>query len=80
MFSWLVFSRCLFVGIVRRYPSYFKNITGSNDYDNFMRTNAPAAWGPYGDYLNTPAVRASLHVGAVPYVHWTNPLVFAFQL
>ena len=49
-----------------RYPSYFKNITGSNDYDNFMRTNAPAAWTPYGDYLNTAEVRHALHVGAVP--------------
>ena len=49
-----------------RYPSYFKNITGSNDYDNFMRTNAPASWTPYGDYLNTADVRHALHVGAVP--------------
>ena len=43
--------------------NYFHNITGLNDYDNFMNTNAPASFGYYGPYLNQPSVRKALHVG-----------------
>ena len=32
-------------GDVYPYPNYFHNITGSNDYDNFLRTNAPEVFG-----------------------------------
>jgi len=41
----------------------FHNITGLNDYDNYMNTNAPADFDYYAPYLNQPAVRAALHVG-----------------
>ena len=50
-------------GDVFPYPNYFHNITGSNDYDNFMRTNAPASFGFYGTFVNTPAVRRQIHAG-----------------
>ena len=50
-------------GDVWKYGNYFHNVTGLNDYDNFMNTNAPAAFGYYAPYLNQPAVRAALHVG-----------------
>lgn len=44
-------------------PSQFHNITGLNDYDNFMNTNAPADFGYYAPYLNQPEIRQALHVG-----------------
>ena len=43
--------------------NYFHNVTGLNDYDNYMNTNAPASFGYYAPYLNQPAVRYALHVG-----------------
>lgn len=45
------------------YGNYFHNITGLNDYDNYLNTNAPADFGYYAPYLNQPAVRTALHVG-----------------
>lgn len=50
-------------GDVYPYPSYFKNVTGSNDYDNMLRTNAPASFGYYAPFLNQPIVREKIHVG-----------------
>ena len=50
-------------GDVFPYPNYFHNITGSNDYDNFMRTNAPASFGFYGTFVTTPAVRRQVGGG-----------------
>merc|ERR1711937_101488 len=50
-------------GDVYPYPSYFKNVTGSNDYDNMLRTNAPASFGYYAPFLNQPSVREKIHVG-----------------
>lgn len=46
------------------YPNYFHNITGSNDYDNVMNTDAPASFGYYYTFVNQPHVRKSLHVGS----------------
>jgi len=46
-----------------RIGNYFHNITGLNDYDNYMNTNAPPEFDYYAPYLNQPAVRAALHVG-----------------
>lgn len=54
-------------GDVFPYPNYFHNITGSNDYDNFMRTNPPANFEYYAKFLNLPSTRKSLHVGSTPY-------------
>lgn len=50
-------------GDVWPYGNYFHNITGLNDYDNYMNTNAPADFAYYAPYLNQPAVRVALHVG-----------------
>merc|ERR1711990_605567 len=54
-------------GDIFPYPNYFHNITGSNDYDNFMRTNAPASFEYYANYVNQDHVRDSLHVGTTPF-------------
>ena len=49
------------------YANYFHNITGSNDYDNFLRTNAPASFGRYAAYVNQSSVRKAMHTGSVPF-------------
>jgi vitellogenic carboxypeptidase-like protein len=49
------------------YPNYFHNITGSNDYDNFMNTNAPESFGYYYQYLQQAYVRNAIHVGNHPF-------------
>ena len=38
-------------GDVWPYPNYFHNITGSNDYFNFLHTNAPADQAYQGEYI-----------------------------
>ncbi|KAI8515364.1 hypothetical protein Bbelb_061770 [Branchiostoma belcheri] len=43
--------------------SYFFNITGSHDYNNYVRTEEPALRGYYVDYLARPEVRRAIHVG-----------------
>ena len=42
-------------------------MTGSNDYDNFLNTNAPASFDYYSKYVNQPSVRKMLHVGSLPF-------------
>lgn len=54
-------------GDVFPYPNFFHNITGSNDYDNFMRTNPPENFEYYATFLNLASTRKSLHVGNTPY-------------
>mmetsp|Transcript_33997 Transcript_33997/g.66978 ORF Transcript_33997/g.66978 Transcript_33997/m.66978 type:complete len:476 (+) Transcript_33997:48-1475(+) len=54
-------------GDVFPYHNYFHNQTGSNDYDNFLNTNAPAEFGYFGPYVNQPDVRAAIHVGNQPF-------------
>jgi len=54
-------------GDIYPYHNYFHNITGSNDYDNFLNTNAPASFDYYAQYLNQPAIRQALHVGNTPF-------------
>jgi len=54
-------------GDIWPYANYFHNITGSNDYDNFLNTNAPASFSYFAQYVNQPHVRAGLHVGNTPY-------------
>ena len=50
-------------GDVYPYANYFHNITGSNDYDNFLRTNAPEEFGFFGNYVSLPAVKIAMHTG-----------------
>lgn len=48
-------------GDVFPYANYFHNITGSNDYDNLMNTNADPVY--FLTYLNQGDVRKSIHIG-----------------
>eukprot|EP00049_Salpingoeca_infusionum_P026922 m.28964 g.28964 ORF g.28964 m.28964 type:complete len:478 (-) comp9099_c0_seq1:189-1622(-) len=50
-------------GDVFKYPTYFYNITGTLDYDNFLRTLSPPSFGYYSQYLNQPHIRNAIHVG-----------------
>lgn len=50
-------------GDVFPYPNYFHNVTGSNDYDNLMNTNAPKSFSYYTKFINKPEVRKAIHVG-----------------
>lgn len=50
-------------GDIWPYANYFHNITGSNDYDNFMNTNAPASFSYFGPWCSNATHRAALHVG-----------------
>jgi vitellogenic carboxypeptidase-like protein len=54
-------------GDIYPYPNYFHNITGSNDYDNFLRTNAPEEFGYFGSYVMLPEIKAAMHTGNVPF-------------
>ena len=54
-------------GDVYPYPNYFHNISGSNDYDNLMNTNAPPDFDYYASYMTRDDVREALHVGTRPY-------------
>lgn len=50
-----------------RYANLFHNMTGSNDYDNFLNTDAPASFNYYSKYVNLPATRSMLHVGSAKF-------------
>ena len=65
-------------GDVWPYGNYFHNITGLNDYDNYLNTNAPADFDYYAPYLNQPEVRAALHVGNATFP--SNPTKCEFHL
>uniref|UniRef100_A0A7S1S0W9 Carboxypeptidase n=1 Tax=Alexandrium catenella TaxID=2925 RepID=A0A7S1S0W9_ALECA len=54
-------------GDVWPYSNYFHNVTGLNDYDNYMNTDAPASLEYYATYLNYPEVQRALHVGSRPF-------------
>ena len=54
-------------GDIYPYPNYFHNISGSNDYDNFMNTNEPACLGYYYSFVTAPATRKGIHVGNTTY-------------
>lgn len=50
-------------GDIWPYANLFHNMTGSNDYDNMMNTDAPASFNYYSKYVELPAVRKMIHVG-----------------
>jgi vitellogenic carboxypeptidase-like protein len=54
-------------GDIYPYPNYFHNISGSNDYDNFLNTNAPASFDYFYPYVTSPDVRTAIHVGDLPF-------------
>lgn len=50
-------------GDVFPHPSYFHNITGSSNYDNVLKTEAPASFSYYNKFLASSEVRDAIHVG-----------------
>lgn len=50
-------------GDIYPYPNYYHNVTGSNDYDNFMNTNSEAELGYYRSFVTADNVRKGIHVG-----------------
>jgi vitellogenic carboxypeptidase-like protein len=54
-------------GDIWPYANWFHNQTGSNDYDNFLNTNAPVSFGYFASYVNLPDVRKMIHVGNSPF-------------
>jgi vitellogenic carboxypeptidase-like protein len=44
-------------------PSYFKNVTGSDYYFNFLQFQEPKEFNFYSKFLNLPEVRKAIHVG-----------------
>ncbi|EGD83190.1 hypothetical protein PTSG_03820 [Salpingoeca rosetta] len=50
-------------GDVYKYPTYFYNLTGTLDYDNFLRTISPASFGYYSKFISQDWVRKAIHVG-----------------
>jgi vitellogenic carboxypeptidase-like protein len=50
-------------GDVWPYGNLFHNLTGLNDYDNFMNTDPPEELDYFGPFLSSPSVRKALHVG-----------------
>lgn len=54
-------------GDVWPYGNYFHNITGLNDYDNYMRTNAPVSFGYFSRFVTRSDIRAKIHVGDLPF-------------
>lgn len=54
-------------GDVFPYPNLFHNMTGLNDYDNFLNTNAPESFDWYGPFCNQPEVQTALHTGKVQF-------------
>jgi len=51
-------------GDVYPYPNLFHNMTGLNDYDNYLNTNAPASFDYYANFLNQPEVQTAIHSGS----------------
>lgn len=54
-------------GDIYPYPNYYHNVTGSNDYDNFMDTNEPASLSYYYPFVTAAETRRGIHVGEAVY-------------
>jgi vitellogenic carboxypeptidase-like protein len=54
-------------GDVYPYPNYYHNVTGSNDYDNFMDTNSPSSLYWYRSFVSADSTRKAIHVGDAVY-------------
>lgn len=54
-------------GDVYPYPNYYHNVTGSNDYDNFMDTNSPPSLYYYRSFVSATSTRKAIHVGDAVY-------------
>ena len=49
------------------YPTYYKNVTGFDNYFNYLYPIDPYDAVPYDQYLNLPASREAIHVGSMPF-------------
>lgn len=49
------------------YKPYFYNVTKTNNYYNFLETEAPADFDYYGTALAEPDIRKAIHVGNLTY-------------
>jgi len=56
------------------YPTYFNNITGTNDYFNFLDPDYPP--NPYPQYLMLNSTRAAIHVGANIYWDYNHTVEY----
>ena len=54
-------------GDIFPYPNYFHNVSGLNDYDNYMNTNSPPELGYYYRFVMSPKTRKGIHVGRNTY-------------
>lgn len=54
-------------GDIYPYPNYYHNVTGSNDYDNYMNTNSPPCLGYYRPFVTSSSTRRGIHVGDAVY-------------
>jgi len=49
------------------YPTYYKNVTGFDNYFNYLYPVNPYDSVPFDQYLNQPATRQAIHVGDKPF-------------
>lgn len=74
-------------GDIYPYPNLFHNMTGLNDYDNYLNTNAPESFEYYAPFLNQPEVQKALHTGSVKFpsnpsqceIHLMADFMISFQ-
>ena len=54
-------------------PTYYKNVTGLDNYFNFMQGDCGSCVPEYyGDWLDLPAIREKIHVGDLPYASFNE--------
>ncbi|XP_037073484.1 LOW QUALITY PROTEIN: probable serine carboxypeptidase CPVL [Pollicipes pollicipes] len=54
-------------GATTPYPTYYKNVTGFDNYYNYLYPVDAYEAVPYDQYLNLPATREAIHVGDRPF-------------
>ncbi|RWS06878.1 putative serine carboxypeptidase CPVL-like protein, partial [Leptotrombidium deliense] len=57
-------------GDVIKVPSYFKNVTGLNNYFNFLYTSLPESY--YSKFLSLKSTRKAIHVGNLTFNDGTD--------
>lgn len=63
--AFLTFDKLL-NGDIYPYPSLFRNLTGMNYYFNMLWDKDPTPYGDWEKYVQSPQMRAGLHVGRRP--------------
>lgn len=54
-------------GDLIKYPSWYRNVTGTTNYFNILRSTAPVDESYFGPVLVSDDVRRAIHVGNMPY-------------